>query len=559
MNLFLYLQTRRIKNGFYRSFKTPVRAFMTVFLAAYLLFSFYTLVHVDSSRTKPVHSLEALDLHNPAALLTLFHVLILLYILPPPKYMYVILSETDVANLYPAPLERWRVFRFFLLTRGFLLMLLLVGIGAIYGSMALRVAIPGIIPPIEHGTDALWRILYVAWVVIAIAGMLFWRLALDMLREFGRLPAKAFRSIALVATASFVAVLLYHASIAMSAGKHPISGMIESADTFPFTFVLAPFRLLSDLLLRSADFSAPSTWICMAFWVGLAGSGYRMVRFQGPLLYDYAARLAAFRTQMVARWRNPAAALKEKADKGKMVFELPWFLKKMDPRRAGAIFWRDMIVTWRSYDLVVKWLHGLLLIAVVAAWFAVRWYHVPLSDAHIWGFGGLLLALPVAPLCMVSVTSMAEILRRIEIQKPLPIRGLQTVGMHILQWTASISSITFLPFIAGAFLFSAYWHIILFLIVAGWSYTHLFVSAGFLVALFNPDQNDPVQRMYSGLFGLFAMVISLIPGAIVLVPSFLLHLPKAIILVLLVLVNGATAWFFHYLAARKYANFVFTE
>ena len=559
MNLFLYLQTRRVKNGLHRSFRTPVRAAMTVFIAGYLVFTLLALLHVDSPGPKPPHFLFALDIDNPLALLTLFHALVLLYVLPPPKYLYTIFSETDVANFYPVPLARWRVFRFFLLTRSFLLFYVFVGIGALYGSIMLRAVLPGLLAPVPQGYGALWTILYIACMVVALAGLLCWRLLIDILREFHRIPAMLYRTAAIVVVGAVVAVLLYHVRLAVVAGKHPVEGLVVAAESYPLVLLLAPFRILAELLLRKTDFSSPALWGGLVFWFGLAVSGYQALKRQSPLLYEYAARLASFRTEMIARLRNPAAAIKERAAKGKVVLQAPWFLRMVEPRRAGAIFWRDTLVAWRSYGQVVRWLHNLLLAAIVGAWFAVSWYHAPLAEARIRTLGSLLLMLCIVPLTMISISSIAEILKRVEIQKPLPVGKLQTVSMHILQWTTMICLIFVPPFAAAAILFSQFWHIILFLLACGCSFAHVSVSSSFVVALFNPDQNDPVQRLYSGFFGMFAMIGSALPAGLILVFGFLLHAPMVLILFLVILANASVAAFLHALSARKYADFVFTE
>jgi hypothetical protein len=338
-----------------------------------------------------------------------------------------------------------------------------------------------------------------------------------------------------------------------------MEGLLASVDSLPFTIVFAPFRMLAEILARRADFATPIPWVGVTFWTGLAVVGYRMLHRQEPILYQYAARLASFRTEMAARMRSPAAMIKHKAEQGQLMAQTPWFLRSMNPRRIGAIFWRDMIVAWRGYGMVVKWLHTLMLLAVATGWAVIVHYGVPLAEDKIWAIGSLVLLLPTIPLCMLSVPAVAEILRTSDIQKPLPIGGLQTVAMHIFQWTVMICSVTFLPYLAGAILFHAYWRIILFLLALGWSFTHTFVSAGFLIALFNPDQHDPVQRSYVALFGFFTMLGSSLPGAFVLVFCFVLHLPLALIIVLVIIANGTTAAFLHYLSARKYAHFVFTE
>jgi len=559
MNPLVYLQALRVKNGIVRSFKTPMRAAMTVILAGYLLFTLAVMLHVHGLKTNNATILLTLYPGSTVALLTLLHSLLLLLVLPPPQYLFTILSETDITTLYPLPIKRWQVFRFFLLTRSFTTYLLVVGLGALYASMTLRTLAPGLISMSGHAFDALWTVSYVLMMIVAIAGLLFWRLYIDILRDTKRIPAHAFRLAAIVGISVLVGAMLYRISLGLTAGESPAAALLATPDFFPLTILLAPFGFLAQFLAHRVEFSTPFAWTGTLFWCGLAASGYLFLKKQEPMVYDYSARLSSARADMVARMRHPAAMLKHKADRGKLVVRLPWFLRRFNPRRGGALLWRDVIITWRSYGTLVKWLHNLFLFTVVAGWFTLLHYHGTVVEQKVWGFGSLLLMLPIVPMSMLSISGIAETLRTSDLQKPLPLGALETVAMQVLQWTLIIGSVTLFPFLAGALLFHRYWSIILFMLVGGWSFTHTFISAGFLIALYNPDQHDPVQRVYATLFGLFAMLISSLPGAAMIVLCFLLHLPLAPILILVLVVNGLTATFLQHFCARKYKNFVFTD
>jgi hypothetical protein len=160
---------------------------------------------------------------------------------------------------------------------------------------------------------------------------------------------------------------------------------------------------------------------------------------------------------------------------------------------------------------------------------------------------------------MVSTVGFCETLRRVETQKPIPISALQTVTMHILQWTAMTCSVTLVPFFTAFILLGSTGYPILFVLVAGWSFMHCMISAYFLISLYNPDLNDPIQRMYASLFGLLLSFGASMPAAAVLVVSILFHVPLVIVLGFVIIANLASAAVLHYLAARKYANFVPTE
>jgi hypothetical protein len=559
MKPLLYLQALRVKNGIARSFRTPVRAAMTVFIAGYILFTFLALWNVHPPEFKAPHIAFSPSGVNPVAIFTLLHALLLFLVLAPPKYLFNILSETDIANLFPLPLKRWTVFRFFLFTRSLLIYLLIVCFGALYASMALRTLVRDLIPSNEHAPGELWTLLYVVLMVLVVAGMLFWRLLVDILREFRWIPAYTFRIVTFLISGSIVIVFISRISPGVSSSNTLVQTILGSTEVFPLAVLFAPFHFLAQVFLRQADFSTPFVWFGLLFWTFVALSAYQLLHWLEPTLYDYAARLAASRTELTNRMRSPAALLKHKADQGQHVVRVPWFLRFLRVRRAGAILWRDSIIAWRSYGTVIKSLNVLLFIVVVCGWLGVKHYGASVTAGRFWAAGSLILLLPLVPLTLVSITSLADILRTSDVQKPLPIGNRQTISMHVLQWSATIWSVFFLPYFLGAILFRQYWGEVLFLVGMGCSFSFVFVSAGFLVALFNPDQHDPIQRMYSGLFGFFGTMLSAIPGALTLVVSFLLHFPLALIGVLVIGVNGGVATVFQLVSTRKYATFVFTE
>jgi hypothetical protein len=133
------------------------------------------------------------------------------------------------------------------------------------------------------------------------------------------------------------------------------------------------------------------------------------------------------------------------------------------------------------------------------------------------------------------------------------------VAMHVLQWTAMTCSVTLVPFFAAFILLGSAGYPVLFVLVAGWSFTHCMISGFFLISLYNPDPFDPIQRMYASVFGFLLSIGASIPAAAVLVVTLLLHMPLIIVLGLVIFGNLASAAALHYLSARKYASFVPTE
>ena len=556
MSPFLYLQLLRIKNAFRRSFKTPVRGFMTVLLIGYCLLFLFLFVTMKEHKTKAG---QPLDMHFPIALLTLAHLAPLLYTLPPPKYLHTIFSETDIANLYQAPMQPWRVFRFFLFSRAFAAFCVFFLIFAFYGYWTLGLSMPGIFGHAREGGHFFWNVFYIAAILPTLIGLLFWRLIFDIRREFNLIPRYLYRVLMFLLLGSIAAIVAYSTVQASVAGLGSQVGLVDATESLPLSVILAPFRVLAQLFLFQADLASVSFWICIAFWLGLATSGYNVLRSHHLLVYEYAFRLTEFRARMVTQMRSPAERLKEMKRDGKKMPRLPWFIRLMRPRKAGAIFWLDMVVTWRSFGTFIKGIQWVLFLAVVGGWGASQYYHVAVKASAIWKLSGVAMFMASWPLSIVSTLGFCEILRRVEIQKPIPIGALQTVTMHILQWTAMTCSVTLVPFLTAFVLLGTAGYPALFVLVAGWSFMHCMISGFFLISLYNPDATDPIQRMYAMIFGLLISIGASIPAAVVLVVSVVLHVPLIIVLCLLISANLSSAAVLHFLSARKYANFVPTE
>ena len=559
MSPLIYLLTKRIKNGIYRSFKNPVRAFMTILIVGYLLTYLIMIFHNPGlSQNLKAGSIQ-IDSQSTLATLTFAHLLILLYIISPPKKMYRIFTESDIANLYPVPLKRWRVFRFFLFSRTYLSIFFFMGIMALNLSLAIRTFLPGIVTDVQAQTQFLEMIFYAILIVVALAGLMFWRLVLDIRSSFSLIPKYTF----VVLMSSYFALIAlcvcFHSYQAASSGFDLNTGLNTAANTQPLSLALAPFGLFADLLLGRFNILSFSNFFSFMFWITLCASGYIVLRSHSSMLYEYASVLTDFRAQMKERTRNPAAMARDQMGDKKKFLRLPWFIRMLRVKRSGAIFWRDMIITWRSSGQFMKGFHSFLLLVVVGSWLYTFLFHRLVED-NIILFGSAMMMFTIGfPLVLVAVVGFSKTLQMVDVLKPLPFSAKKVVSIHIFTWMAVIYAMTFLPFITASVLFSHLWYKILYILLLGWSFAPTFISAFFLVTLHNPDQEDPIQRIYVLFFGVLLSFLASVPAIIIMVVELLLHLNKVLFLLLIIAANFVSFRILHNLSAKKYVNFVFTD
>jgi hypothetical protein len=340
-------------------------------------------------------------------------------------------------------------------------------------------------------------------------------------------------------------------------GRHPLIGLTELAESFPVLFILFPFQAHAKLLV--GQFDILYVMFSILFWGGLSLAGYRALRAEEPRLYEYSARMATFRVQMKERLRNPATAVKEAIAKKKQSVDLPMLFRFFTPKRAIAILWKDGIIAWRSYGRMTKVLTAILVLSIIGFWLFTQVNPIRLSDKIFWEISFIVMFMILMPYCISSIIIFSEALKKVEVQKPLPVSSMQTVAMHILQWTIMTCIVIVIPYLSAAVLFPSYAYIILFAFTAGCTFAYVINAGFFFIVLFNPDMQDPIQRMYAPLFGMVVSAAASAPAIFALTIGFLLHIHMPIILCLAIFCNLASAGVLHILSSRKYENFLFSE
>jgi len=557
MNPFFFLTTRRFKNGIRRSFRTPVRGLMTVLIIGYFLFSFASFLFSKTRTPQLITDIPDINLRIAAAVLLFIHLLLFTIALVRPKYSFTILSETDVANIYPLPQKTWSVIRYFLFTRSFPLIFLFYCLIGIYLFKFLQMIVPIPTSNTDGWLVSLYLAIYVALLMITLSAVLFWRIVIDIRQEFGLIHKYFFHFSIAVIYGIILFSTFYHIQESMSISRHPLVGLSESTESFPLLIMLFPLHAHVKLLI--GQFEILHVMFSFFFWGGLSLAGYRALRAEEPRLYEYAAHMATFRVQMRERLRNPATAVKEAKAKKKESIDLPALFHFFTPKRAAAILWKDGIITWRTYNRLTKGLTTLLVLSIIGFRFFIQVNPIRLNEKIFWGISIIWIFMILTPYCMTSIMVFSETLKKAEVQKPLPVNSMQTVAMHILQWTLMTCIVIVIPFLTAAALFPLYAHIFLFTLTASCSFAYVGNAGIFFIALFNPDMQDPIQRMYAPLFGMAVSMAASAPAILVLVIGFLLHFHMLIILSITIYVNLACAGALHILASHKYKIFLFSE
>jgi hypothetical protein len=187
-----------------------------------------------------------------------------------------------------------------------------------------------------------------------------------------------------------------------------------------------------------------------------------------------------------------------------------WF-QRLKTRGFGALLWKDALIQWRSVRgmVAVFMFAGLTLVAM--PYFAgVRskqdniGYLVLLME----GFVAFMVA------TMTSQTGFTELLRRVDLQKPLPFGPQKIVLSEVLAKAMPAMIVPIICSLVGAALFPSAWRDVLAGAIFFPSLAAVICSLVCVIVLLFPEIDDVSQRGFRGLMMLLGLLIVGTPGVL---------------------------------------------
>lgn len=280
--------------------------------------------------------------------------------------------------------------------------------------------------------------------------------------------------------------------------------------------------------LRSVFFTAtPASWIVMG---PLDGNNAEMLMGVGTLLaiavgslylalkqaswmYDQAA-VRGFGAESMRRMQRQGdmmGMMAEAARRGKgKVRRTGWF-QRLRVHGFMALLWKDVLIQWRSVRVMI----GLFLTMGVFVTFMPRFLG-PGGRAEGLGYITLMMngfvAFMVAT--MTSQTGFTELLRRVDLQKPLPFGPHKIVISEVLAKALPAMLIPTVVSVIGLCLFPATWPQVLAGLIFFPSMAAVICALVCVIVLLFPEIDDVSQRSFRGLMTLIFLVVVGAPGAI---------------------------------------------
>jgi hypothetical protein len=317
--------------------------------------------------------------------------------------------------------------------------------------------------------------------------------------------------------------------------------------------IFLPATAATDMVISPLIHSPLTGLAGFAILAGVTAAALAVTGARIGFLYDQAAQRGA-QTGLTRRQQQRGdvyaqAAEMARARKGKPPRTMRW-LGRWSPTGPFALIWKDLILQSRGTMGAYVTLGMLMLIGILAMGLGVpslTGLRVDLlieSAAAAWLFG-----------MMASSGGFLELLRRGDLQKPLPFSAVQIVGIEVVSKAIPIFFITASFSVAAT---AVNWRIWSTALATAWMAPILslpVLAVGLLVLLLFPDVDDAAQRSFRAFMTMLGSLIAMTPGLALAVGLSLLKVPLLIIALPFTVVCVVLAGFAVFFAATLYGSF----
>jgi len=461
----------------------------------------------------------------------------------------------DVDVLFPTPIEPklvlvFRIVRDYLLTLLTPLFFIIVGFRpASAGIKSLQQAFshPESIAMTLRYATATWLLVALCWVCINYAVSLF----------INRSDLASDRNKRIISWSV----------LALAAGVVGfISWELASSTTWQEAVTLSESPILRIVFFTSTL----ATWMIHGIVQGdptliLAGFGglvliiavsIRIAMTQASWMYDQAAvrGFDTVNTRKLQQQGDTIALITEQARRGKIKARRSRWISKINAPGAWAILWKESIITVRS-SLAVVILLGLmsLSISIIPAIAGMN----EMRQTSVGGYVFMAFQAFGVFVCSsaLSQAGFIEMLRRVDVQKPLPFSFSTTVLFEVLAKSLPGTLTAWLGAVVVTVMQPVLWQYAVASIIAMPFIAVLVCSMTCLVTIVFPDFDDPSQRSFRGLINLVGITMSCGPGVLLFAGGVALGFSPILAALAVCILNAGVATIVTSLAGNQYAQF----
>jgi hypothetical protein len=513
MKPLLFLTARSFTNGVRRALTSPQRLIGLLVVLGYyvnfLLQPFRQRQTPPNLPNMPQFELPRMEVID-ATVFVLFAVLSLFLMMGSltPRGGF---RPADVDVLFPTPVSP-KVVLFFRLAREYFLTLLFPLLLALLSGQAGMSVMQTLFRSdgvnISRANLALaWFLLSLAWVCLGFGLSMF----VNRSDERSDLNKKVINGLifgSLLLVAAFVGVTLrqdFSWESALALAQHPILRITFFGATFATDMVMAPLQESSSLYL-----------IGMSSLLAVGGLGIWLAFTQVGYMYDQAAARGfdSINLRKLQRSGDTYGMVAEQARQGKIKQgKIARWVSSRQTRGGAALLWKEMLLQSRGAMWQYYLMGPMVLFLVLMPLYGLAQKN-NLTSEVIMLF--VFQALGVFIITLNNATSgFIELLRRVDVQKPLPFTPSTIVFWEILGKCVPTSLVAFVAAAGSLFIDTRLWSAALASVLLMPTLAMILTSVVLLVTILFPDMDDAAQRSFRGLMMLLGSVIVSVPGVAV--------------------------------------------
>lgn len=506
----LFLTYRTIVNGLRRALTTPRRLISLVLFLGYYFLIFIRPAFTsksDSSIALPsgVDQLDFPPLQIIDGVAFGLFALLSLFMLMGVMSANATFKPADVDVLFATPISpklvlTFRIFRDYLIT------LLLPMLIAVFGLRPAKMGWEAIfkdMPNPEYSGMALrfitlgWLLMAMSWVTVSYAVSLW----VNRTDAAGPTRKKVFGWSLTILCVALVGFLTWRFSRVQAMGdviallQMPLLRVVFFNASFATQMTLAPFT----------DAGPLSAMLGAGGLIGVIALGYWLSLRQVGWMYDLSAiRASAIRTSVeMQRSGDMAGLVAQRAREGKYKPPKLRFISRLSMPGWKALIWKELMLQPRTtLGLTVMF----VLIGVFMSVIGV----LP-SERSRMSTGYFLLFMQSVTVFMIAMaiaqTGFIEVLKRVDLQKPMPFPSWVTVSAEIFSKALVAVLATWLGAIVAIAVKPALWAYGVASLVAVPGFAFMLTAAVFFTTMLFPDIEDPSQRSLRGILMLVCVVV----------------------------------------------------
>jgi hypothetical protein len=261
--------------------------------------------------------------------------------------------------------------------------------------------------------------------------------------------------------------------------------------------------------------------------VGLIVLAVKVAMTQVGWMYDQAAvkGFGSSRMKEMQRAGDITGVMAERARQGKLKIRGQTRLHKLRWQGAKALLWKELFLQPRSM------LSFLIIFSLLGIAMNVMPALIPTKNVDMAAGGAFLLMQGVTVMMVtmsLSQVGFIEVLRKVDLQKPLPFSPAVTVFFEIAAKSLLAIFAALLGAIAATIANPELWRYALAGTILSPFFSLLLSSSVFLVTILFPDVDDPTQRQFRGLMMLLAFAVTgALPAGVFIGLMFVLTPPLA--------------------------------